>query len=120
MKTMIFPLILAVALASCADMATTNTKNLLASAGFQTRKPETAEQTRIYESMEPHKLYGKEVRGRMIYAYKDPEQDLVYIGGPKEYTRYQQYAEDQRMVQEYRMEADLRTDVTGRYSYWWY
>lgn len=126
MKTFLLFLSIALLLASCADMATNNTKNLLAASGFETRTPQTAEQKRIYESMEPHKLYHKNVRGRTIYAYKDPEQGVVYVGGPQEHARYAENAERQRVAQDYRMQADLRTDAasqwvsSGRYSGWWY
>jgi len=118
---LLIPLLL---LASCAGSS--NTLRLLSASGFQPRTPGNAEQTAIYEQMEPHKLYSKEVRGKMIYAYKEPEQGVVYIGGPEEHQKYQQYALEQQIARDQRMAAEMQMDAAlgwgawGPYRPWWY
>ena len=126
MKSVLLVLAAALLLASCAGMGSSNTKRLLSASGFQTRKPKNSEQQQIYDQMEPYKLYSKEVNGKMIYAWKDPDQEAVYIGGPEEHERYQQYAlqqeiaRDQRMAAEMQMDAAYRWSAWGPYRPWWY
>lgn len=126
MKLRFLSFALILLLASCAGMGSSNTKRLLSASGFQTRTPQNSEQTAIYEQMEPYKLYNKEIRGKMLYAYKDPEQGVVYIGGPEEHAKYQQFAvqqeiaADQRMAAEMQMEAAYRWNSWGPYRPWWY
>lgn len=125
MKTLLL-LVPALFLLSCAGMNNDNNLRLLAASGFQPRKPQNAQQSEIYNQMEPYKLYHKEVRGKMIYAYKDPESGLVYIGGPEENQKYQEYALQQSIAQQQRVAAEMQMDAAmtwgawGPYGPWWY
>ena len=123
LATFLLPLVL---LVSCASTGSSNTKRLLSASGFQPRTPQTADQQKIYDQMEPYKLYGKEINGKMLYAYKDPKEERVYIGGPAEHQRYQAYAIEQRIAQDQRLAAEMQMDAAyrwgawGPYRPWWY
>jgi hypothetical protein len=73
-------------------MGSSNTKRLLSASGFQPKTPQNEKQQEIFNQMEPYKLYSKEIKGKMLYAYKDPKEERVYIGGPDEHQKYQAYA----------------------------
>ncbi len=113
-------------LASCASLGSSNTKRLLSASGFQPRTPQNETQQKIYDQMEPYKLYSKEIKGKMLYAYKDPEEARVYIGGPEEHQKYQAYAAQQQIAQDPRVAAEMQMQAAygwgawGPYGPWWY
>lgn len=124
--SLIFSLTTALLLASCASLGSSNTERLLSASGFKQRIPETAEQKQIYAQMEPYKLYNKEIRGKMIYAYKNPKTGQVFIGGDQEHQQYQKYAVEQQLVQNQRIAAEMQWQAAsqwsawGPYRPWWY
>jgi hypothetical protein len=126
MKTFAALLIPVLLLASCASMGSSNTKRLLSASGFQSRTPQNEKQQEIYEKMEPYKLYSKEINGKMLYAYKDPAEGRVYIGGPDEHQKYQAYATQQQIAQDQRVAAEMQMEAAygwgawSPYSPWWY
>lgn len=126
MKVLITFLLPVLLLASCASMGSSNTKRLLSASGFQPRTPQNGEQQKIFEQMEPYKLYSKEVNGKMLYAYKDPKEGRVYIGGPAEHQRYQSYATEQQIAQDQRLAAEMQMEAAYSwrawrpYRPWWY
>ena len=120
MKTILLLLFSAFLFASCAGMGSSNTKRLLSASGFQPRKPSNEKQTALYERMEPYKLYNKEIDGKMLYGYKDPEQGVVYVGGPKEHEKYQELAVKQQIAQDQRVAAEMQMEAAyGWGSYGW-
>jgi len=86
-----FALLAAVLLGACATPIpeTTRTKNLLTSAGFYTRKPETPEQREIYSQMPAYTLEGGLIHGKQLYTYKYPSEGAVYVGGETEFQQYE-------------------------------
>ena len=120
MKKLIFLLLSSLLLASCAGVGSSNTERLLSASGFQPKKPQTEKQTELYDSMEPYKLYNKEIKGEMLYGYKDPKQGVVYVGGPKEHEQYQKYAVEQQLAQDQRVAAEMQVEAAyGWGSYGW-
>jgi len=121
--SLLAPLVL---LASCAGVGSSNTKRLLSASGFQPKTPQNESQQQIYDQMDPYKLYSKEIKGKMLYAYKDPEEARVYIGGPDEHQKYQAYAAQQQIAQDQRVAAEMRMEAAygwgawGPYNPWWY
>lgn len=111
-------------LAACASVGSSGTISTLTAAGFKARTPANAEQQEIYDKMEPYKLYNKMIRGKMLYAYKDPKDGVVYIGGEAENERYQQYALQKQIARNQRVAAEMawetRWSAWGPYQPWWY
>ena len=113
-------------LASCASMGSSNTKRLLSASGFQPKTPQNENQQQIYDQMEPYKLYSKEIKGKMLYAYKDTKEARVYIGGPDEHQKYQTYATQQQIAQDQRVAAEMQMEAAygygawSPYNPWWY
>ena len=120
MKFTILSLALALLLASCAGMGSSNTKRLLSASGFEPRKPGNQEQTALYDRMEPYKLYNKEIDGRMLYGYKDPDQGVVYVGGPEAHDKYQDLAAQQQIARDQRAAAEIEMEASHGWSnYGW-
>ena len=118
MKATFIALFLTLVLASCAGMGSSNTKRLLSASGFQPRKPANEEQTALYERMEPYKLYNKEIDGKMLYGYKDPDQGIVYVGGPEEHDQYQKLAVQQQIARDQRVAAELQMEAAYGWGAW--
>ncbi|MGB6221015.1 hypothetical protein [Haloferula sp.] len=118
MKKLLLLLVPALLLASCAGVGSSNTKRLLSASGFQPKKPNTEKQTEIYNNMEPYKLYNKEIKGEMVYGYKDPEQGVVYVGGPKEHEQYQKCAVEQQVAQDQRVAAEMQMEAAYGWGTW--
>lgn len=107
-------------LVSCAGAGSSNTKRLLSASGFEPRKPQSPEQTALYDQMDPYRLYSREVEGKLIYGYKDPEEGVVYVGGSPEHEKYQSYAIQQQIARDQRMAAELEMEAAyGWGSYGW-
>jgi hypothetical protein len=118
MKKLFIFLVSALLLASCAGVGSSNTKRLLSASGFQPKTPQNAKQTELYNSMEPYKLYNKEINGKMLYGYKDPDQGVVYVGGPKEHEQYQKYAVEQQLAQDQRVAAEMQMEAAYGWGSW--
>ena len=118
MKKLLCLLLPTLLLASCAGVGSSNTKRLLSASGFQAKTPQNEKQTELYDAMEPYKLYNKEINGEMLYGYKDPEQGVVYVGGPKEHEQYQKYAVEQQLAQDQRVAAEMQMEAAYGWGSW--
>ena len=80
-----------------------STEQLLAAAGFQRRPADSPEQREGLTTMPPLKLVARSKDGNVVYTYSDPANcRCLYVGGAKEYAKYQHLA----VEQEVRREAD--------------
>ena len=58
-------------------------------------------------------------KGQSIYIYKDERKGVVWVGGPKEYQRYQQLALRQQIANENYEAAEMNQPMAwGWYSAW--
>src|SRR5947209_8024440 len=75
----------------CATTDThSNTKSLLASAGFRVRTPQNAKQHAIYNALPSYKIERATVKGNVFYVFKDEQAGVAYVGREAEHQRYQQ------------------------------
>jgi hypothetical protein len=88
---------------SCAEMEATNTKSLLSSAGFHTITPTTPLQKEVYAKMPANHVERISMKSKVIYAYKDEEAGIAYVGHEAEYQRYKDLCIQQRIAQDYYM-----------------
>jgi len=80
-----------------------DTERLLGAAGFQQRLADSPERLAHLRTMPPLKLVAQEKDGQVVYTFADPEScRCLYVGGAKEYAKYQHLA----VEQEVRREAD--------------
>lgn len=106
-------------LAGCASMNASNQESLLSAAGFRSRTPGTPKQLELYAAIPPYKVQRATVNGRVFYVYKDEKQGLAYIGGEREYQRYQQLAIQQSIAREYYVAAEMNNaSAWGWYGAW--
>ena len=83
------------ALVGCASTAASNTKSLLATAGFQTVPPSSPQQRACFDSLPAYKLQRCQQDGKVVYAFADKKAGLLYEGGEKEYQRFHDLARQQ-------------------------
>jgi hypothetical protein len=121
-------LLLLAALAGCASYEAQNKESLLTAAGFRSRTPTTAKQQAMFNSMTPYKLERRIRNGKVLYAYADKQQNLVYIGGENEYQKYKQLAVQQSIAQDQLEAAQINEDASlyndwgpywGPWNVWW-
>ena len=100
------------ALSGCAALhaqGAVNTEDLLAAAGFQKRQADSADQARNLASMPPFRLVVRGMGRDVAYTYADPVNcRCLYIGGPREYVKYQRLATERDMA-----EGDLWAENDG-------
>ena len=108
-------------LVSCAEMEANNTKSLLTSAGFRTVTPTTPLQKEVYAKMTPDHVQKVSVKGKTIYAYKDQQAGIAYVGHEAEYQRYVNLCVQQRVAQDYYMAQAMDPYWSHRwYGAWGY
>ena len=61
----------------CASYEAQNKETLLIAAGFRARTPSTAAQQAMFSRMVPYKVERRVRNGKVLYAYADPQQNLV-------------------------------------------
>jgi hypothetical protein len=114
--------------AGCASYDAQNKESLLIAAGFRTRTPTTETQQAMFSRMTPYKLERRIRNGKVLYAFADKQQNVVYIGGEPEYQQYKQLAlqksiaEDQLQAAQINEETSLYNDwgpYWGPWNVWW-
>lgn len=101
---------------SCASMGASSTEPLLSAAGFSVKTPSTDTQKQIYAELPAYKLQRGNHQGKVFYAYKDEKQGVAYVGGEKEYQKYQELATERRIARDQYEAAVMNRDT----AYRWY
>ena len=115
-KLLLSAIIVAVGLVGCASVGSSNTKSLLAAAGFSEKTPETQKQKDLYAAAESYKLHRITANGKTIYAYKDEKAGTALVGSELNYQQYEKLAIQQRIAQQEYQAAEMRRDA----AYGWY
>lgn len=120
----LFLTLIALLLAGCAGMGSSNTKSLLSASGFTVRTPETAKQKELYAAAEPYKLLRFTNEGKTSYAYKDEKSGTAYIGSESNYQEYERLSVQQNIARQQYQAAEMQRDMAmgwygayGRYGY---
>ncbi|MGA8656293.1 MAG: hypothetical protein WB586_09100 [Chthoniobacterales bacterium] len=116
-NSLIFGIILVAfaAMSGCASMEAQNTESLLSAAGFRSRTPSTAAQQAMFNRMVPYKLERRVRNGKVLYAYADKRNNVVYIGGENEFQRFKQLGLQQSIAQN-QLEAAQINEETSLYN----
>jgi hypothetical protein len=114
----------AAGLVGCASMEASNKESLLIAAGFRTRTPSTPAQVALYDRMTPYKVERRVIKGKVLYAFADKKNRVVYIGGEKEYQRYKQLGLQQSIAQNELEAAQINEEASmgwdwGPWGVWW-
>jgi hypothetical protein len=121
-------LLLLAILAGCASWDAQNKESLLTAAGFRTRSPSTANQVAMFNRMTPYKIERRIRNGKVLYAYADKQNNVVYLGGENEYQKYKQLALQQSIAQDQIEAAQIHEDASlyngfgpywGPWNIWW-
>jgi hypothetical protein len=126
----VFILLLLALFDGCASWDAASQESLLSAAGFKTRTPSTSQQEKMFARMTPYAVERRERNGKVLYAYADPKQHLVYIGGEAEYQRYKQLGIQKSISENQLQAAQINEDAAlfdraywgpyfGPWSPWW-
>ena len=91
---------------------------MLAASGFKTITPKTAAQQQKLQKLPQGKVTMIQKNGKTYYIFPDPAHNLAYLGGPKQYQRYQQLRADNRLAKESLETADMYQDAEMQWSVW--
>ena len=111
----------------CAGTQVQNKESLLTAAGFRARTPSTAAQQAMFNRMVPYKVERRVRNGKVLYAFADPQKNLVYIGGENEYQTYQKLGLQQSIAQNQLEAAQINEEASmynwgpywGPWNPWW-
>lgn len=119
-KKLILPLLATVALSwsGCASSRARNTESLLSAAGFHTLVPSTPQQKQCYEALQPYHLARTEHDGKIVYAFADKKDGLLYVGGEAQYDKFQQLAQEQRIARQEYAAAQMNQEASMDWGFW--
>lgn len=113
---------LALLLCHCSTIS--NDRALLSAAGFREKMPTTPRQKELYAATPEYKVERINVNGHVLYAYKDTERGVAYVGGESEYSKYQQLAIKQQIAQDHLQAAQMQQNLAmgwyGAYGPFYY
>jgi len=100
------------------EMGSSSDEQLLTAAGFQVRSVQTAQQAAVMNSIDPFKVTMRSTGSRVYYLYADPRQNVVYVGGPQQYQKYQQLAVQQGIAEDQMVAASEMQMLSDEDSMW--
>jgi hypothetical protein len=108
----------ALSLSGCASTKEHNTESLLSAAGFHTMTPSTPQQQASYAALPPYKVQRHDFNGKVMYAYADKKAGIVYVGTEKEYQRFKQLGQQQKIANEQLEAAEMNEEAAQNWDYW--
>src|ERR1700751_5108098 len=107
----VFVLFLLALFNGCASWDASSQESLLSAAGFKTRTPSTPQQEAMFARMAPYTVERRERHGKILYAYADKNQHVVYIGGEAEDQRYKQLGIQKSIAESQFQAVNMNEDV---------
>jgi hypothetical protein len=105
-------------LLGCATTKEHKTESLLSAAGFHTMTPATPQQQACYAALRPFKIQRQDLNGKVVYAYADKKAGIVYVGGEKEYQRFNELGQQQKLADEQLQAAAMNQDAATNWGFW--
>ena len=107
-------------LIGCASTQTTtqNRESMLVASGFKVITPKTAAQKQKLQSLPSGKVTMAQKAGKTYYIFPDPSNNQAYVGGPKQYGRYQQMRAENKLAKENLESAEMYQDASMEWSAW--
>ena len=110
-------------LALLAGCTTTQTdiqdkRSMLVAAGFKTITPKTPAQQQKLQQLQVGQVAQVQKNGKTYYVVADPPQNVVYVGGPREYQNYQQLRAQRQLAQENYQTAEMYQDAAMDWGAW--
>ena len=82
------------------------------------RTKTTENQSDIIRLIPPGKVTMIQKAGKTYYIFPDPVHNQAYVGGPKQYRRYQQLRTDNKLANENLESAEMYQDSAMQWSLW--
>lgn len=95
-----------------------NTKSLLSAAGFRTQTPTTPEERASFAAMPDRRIERFEKNGKVIFAFADKRNGIVYIGNETAYQRFHQLGLQQRIANEQLQAAQMNESASLNWAFW--
>jgi hypothetical protein len=107
-------------LLGCANTQTStqNRESMLVASGFKVITPKTAAQKQKLQNLPPGKVTMIQKSGKTYYIFPDPAHNVAYVGGPKQYERYQQLRAENKLAKENVEMAEMYQDASMQWSVW--
>jgi hypothetical protein len=102
----------------CASARHAEMTNMLSAAGFTTMTPTSSEQEANFAALPPYELVRHDFNGRVIYAYADKRNGIVYKGNESNYQRLQQLKFQQRIADQQLAAAQMNQQAAWGWQYW--
>ncbi len=110
-------IVLLASLIGCATNGT-QTPDLLAAAGFQTKPADTPEKQALLKSLPAGKVSLVTWKGKTFYVQPDLTNNRAYVGTPAEYQAYQQLRLARQMSNDNLMAAQMNEDAMTPWGAW--
>jgi len=108
----------ALGFSGCASNKARDTQNLLSAAGFHTLTPTTPQQQASYDSLPPNEVQRREADGKVLYAYADKKNGILYVGNEANYQRFRQLGHQQRIAEQQLAAAQMNQSTSMNWGYW--
>jgi hypothetical protein len=91
---------------------------MLIAAGFKTITPKTQAQQQKLQQLQIGTVATVQKNGKTYYIVADPPQNVVYVGGPRQYQAYQQLRAQRQLAQENLEAAEMYQDAAMNWGAW--
>jgi len=93
-------------------------EQMLSAAGFEIRVADTAQKRQSLAEEVPYKMQMHTRGAQVLYTYANPEKNIVYVGGQKEYQAYQKMAVQQNIANQMQSAAAQQQMTAAEWGYW--
>ena len=93
-------------------------RTMLVAAGFKTVTPKNAAQQQKLQTLKTGQVAQVQKNGKSYYVVADPSQNVVYVGGPTQYQKYQQLRAERQLAEENLEAAEMYQDAAMNWDTW--
>ena len=93
-------------------------EQMLSAAGFKIMAAETPAKKESLAGEVPYKLQMHTRQDRVIYTYANPQKEILYVGGAKEYQAYQKMAIERDLANQMQSTAAMQQMTASEWGYW--
>ena len=106
-------------MAGCATTTSMQDKeSMLVASGFKVVTPKTTAQQQKLQNLPPGKVAMISKGGKTYYIFPDAAHNQAYVGGPKQYQKYQQYRMQNKLTEENLESAEMYQDSMMGWGAW--
>jgi hypothetical protein len=93
-------------------------ESMLVASGFKVITPKTTAQQQKLQNLPPGKVAMINKGGKTYYVFPDAAHNQAYVGGPKQYKKYQEYRMANKLTEENLESAEMYQDSMMGWGAW--